>query len=196
MGNSRRRLWGLLVLIVVAPAAFYSVQGVVHRAAPVRSPLPTAVPITTPSAEPRGPTPGVTLAPPVPAPRELDAMAFDAVHNDIVMYGGSGFGSGPDTWSRATWTFDSGGWHLRHPVTGPDIIGGGWMTEPCYRQHRSGRRCFTYGPSARDLDVGWGDMDETRRPSGRHREPGRDCSASCARAAAAGDHAKQRTDSD
>ncbi len=127
MGLSGRRMWGWLVLIVVAPAAFYVAQAALHRAPPNPSHPPTTVIITTPSAEPRGPTPAVTLAPPVPAQRELDAMAFDAVHNDVVMYGGIGFGSGPQTSSRATWTFGSGGWHLRHPVTSPDVDAG-WMT--------------------------------------------------------------------
>jgi hypothetical protein len=121
-------MWGLLVLIVVAPAAFYSVQAVVHRATSSGSPVPTAVPIITPTAEPRGPAPAVTLAPPLPSPREMDAMAFDSANNDVVMYGGLGFGSGPQTSLRDTWTFDSAGWHLRHPATSPGIDAE-WMTE-------------------------------------------------------------------
>ena len=55
-------------------------------------------------------------------------MAFDTVHNDVVMYGGTGFGNGTQAPSRATWTFDSGGWHLRHPATSPNVEWG-WMTE-------------------------------------------------------------------
>ncbi len=128
MGQSRRRMWGFLALIVVAPAAFYGLQAVLHRAPPNGLPRPTTVVIITPSPEPLGPTPAVTLAPPLPAPRELDAMAFDTEHNDVLMYGGSGFRSGSGTSSQATWTFDSGGWHLRHPVASPDIDAG-WMTE-------------------------------------------------------------------
>lgn len=123
MGSPRRRMWGLLLLIVVAPAAYYGVQAVLPHARPATSALATTVPITAPSAEPRGPTPAVTLAPPVPAPREMDAMAFDKLHDDIVMYGGSWTGAP----SRATWTFDSGGWHLQHPVASPDIVDAGWM---------------------------------------------------------------------
>jgi hypothetical protein len=129
MRQSRRRLLGWLVLIVVAPAAFYGLQAVGHRATPVVSASPTTLPITTPTAEPLGPTPSVTMAPPIPTPREMDAMAFDTVHNDVVMYGGSGFGNGSGAESRATWTLDSGGWHVRHPVTSPDVADGGWMTE-------------------------------------------------------------------
>ena len=127
MSSSQRRMWGLLVLIVVAPATFYGVQAVLSHAGPRVLTLPTTVPITTPGAEPRGPKPAITLAPPLPTQRELDAMAFDAVHNDVVMYGGIGFGAA-QTSSHATWTFDSGGWHLRHPVTSPDVDAG-WMIE-------------------------------------------------------------------
>jgi hypothetical protein len=128
MSRSRRRIWGLLVLIVVAPLGFYAVQAVLHPAPPNRVRLPTTAVIIPPTAEPRGPTPAVTLAPPVPSPREMDAMAFDTVHDDVVMYGGTGFGSGLQTPSRETWTFDSGGWHLRHPPTSPNVEWG-WMTE-------------------------------------------------------------------
>jgi hypothetical protein len=128
MRNSRRRRWGLLVLIVVAPGAFYAVQAMLKSSPQNRLRLPAAAAIIPPTAEPQGPTPAVKLAPPAPTSRELDAMAFDAVHNDILMYGGSGFGSGPETSSRETWTFDAGGWHLLHPVTSPDVVAG-WMTE-------------------------------------------------------------------
>ena len=128
MGQPRRRMWGWLLLIVVAPAAFYGIQVALHVAPPSAALSPTTAIITTPTAEPRGPTPAVTLAPPAPTPRELDAMAFDPVHNDVVLYGGSGFGNGADSSSRATWTFDAAGWHLRHPVDSPDIAAG-WMTE-------------------------------------------------------------------
>ena len=128
MGRSRRRIWGLLLLIVVAPVVYYAVQALLHPALPNPFHLPTTAAIIPPTAEPRGPTPAVTLAPPVPSPREMDEMAFDTVHNDVVMYGGTGFGSGAQTPSRETWTFDAGGWHLRHPVTNPNIDWG-WMTE-------------------------------------------------------------------
>ena len=123
-------MWGLLVLIVVAPAAFYGFQAVVRQPTPSGSSIPTTVHITTPSAQPLGPTPSVTLAPPIPSPRELDAMAFDATRNEIVMYGGSGFGAGQQTDSRSTWIFDAGGWHLRHPVTSPDVVAGSMTQDP------------------------------------------------------------------
>lgn len=128
MGQPRRRMWGLLLLIVVAPAAFYGLQAGFHGNPPRALPLATTVPITTPTAEPRGPTPAVTLAPPIPTPRELDAMAFDAVDNDVVMYGGTGSANASSGSSRETWTFDATGWHLRHPVASPDV-NAGWMTE-------------------------------------------------------------------
>ena len=127
MGPSRRRMWGLLVLIVVGPAAFYGIRTVVHTSTPVEPSFRATLHITTPTAEPLGPTPAVTLDPPLPSPRELDAMAFDAAHNDVLMYGGTGFGSGPQASSRETWTLDAGGWRLRDPVTSPDIDAG-WMT--------------------------------------------------------------------
>ena len=94
MGRSRRRIWGLLLLIVVAPVVYYAVQALLHPALPNPFHLPTTAAIIPPTAEPRGPTPAVTLAPPIPSPREMDEMAFDTVHNDVVMYGGTGFGSG------------------------------------------------------------------------------------------------------
>ena len=128
MRRSRRRLWGLLILIVVAPATFYGLQAVLRGATPSRSPMSVSAAIILPTPEPRGPTPAVTLAPPVPSPREQDAMAFDAVHNDVVMYGGGGFGTGAVDSSRETWVFDAGGWHLLHPVTSPDVAAG-WMIE-------------------------------------------------------------------
>jgi len=120
-------MWGLLVLIVVAPAAFYGLQAAVQRTPENRSPLPATAAIIPPTAEPRGPTPAVTIAPTVPAPRERDAMAFDAVHNQVLMYGGSGFGRGPAAPPAETWTFDAGGWRLLHPASSPDLVGG-WLT--------------------------------------------------------------------
>ncbi|HVC41542.1 MAG TPA: hypothetical protein VND54_06160 [Candidatus Saccharimonadales bacterium] len=156
MVQSRRRMWGVLVLIVVAPAAFYGLQAVLEGAPHNRSPLPATAAIIPPTAEPRGPTPAVTLAPPLPAPRELDAMAFDAVHNDVLMYGGSEFGNGPETTSRETWSFDAGGWHLLHPGTSPAVVGG-WMTEDPV----TGRMILVGGPLQTDPPIGTWTWDGT-----------------------------------
>src|ERR1035437_1036447 len=168
MRRSRRRLWGLLILIVVAPATFYGLHAVLRGATTSRSPMSVSAAIILPTPEPRGPTPAVTLAPPVPSPREQDAMAFDAVHNDVVMKGGGGFGTGAGDSSRETWVFDA------------------------RARHRPGWRSSTEQSSQRGMDVGWHDLDEARRLADRRAEPCRNGRAACARGTGTRDRADQR----
>lgn len=117
MATSRRRLLlGVLALIVVGPLAYYGVQAALRHtpSSPVGA---TTLPVIL-----HAPTPAVTLAPPLPEPRELDAMAYDDVHDDVVLYGGAGFAGGDEQIAfNDTWVFNSRGWHEVYPTTSPAI---------------------------------------------------------------------------
>jgi hypothetical protein len=115
-GSQRRLLLLVLALIVVGPLAYYGAQAALRHASP--SPIgATTLPLVL-----RPPTPAVTLAPPLPDPRELDAMAYDDVHDDVVLYGGAGFAGGDEQIAfNDTWVFDSRGWHEAYPTTSPAI---------------------------------------------------------------------------
>jgi hypothetical protein len=53
-----------------------------------------------------------------PVPRYLAAMAFDAAHNDYVMFGGQTAAIGP---SDETWTFDGRAWKKMTPAHTPPL---------------------------------------------------------------------------
>ncbi len=130
----RSHPWTTLAQALALPAAVALVVGVVtlvqrHEAtdstrAVTTPPAPTqlAIVATTPTS-----TPVATLAPPLPSPREMTAMAYDSVHDDVVMFGGGGFGTEPAT--ADTWTLDIRGWHLQHPAHSPPPLGGVQIAE-------------------------------------------------------------------
>ena len=130
-----RLIAGLLAIPVVVIVAT-GVRGLMSLS-PTATPSPTAQTtptqqsiVHTPLPVTVVPTPGVTVAPPIPSPREMTAMAYDGVHDDIVMFGGTGFSA--DTApppKNDTWTFDATGWRQQHPRTSPPPLEDLLMTE-------------------------------------------------------------------
>jgi hypothetical protein len=115
-GSQRRLLLAVLALVVVGPLAYYGVQASLRHGSSSRIGATTLRVVLLP------PPPAVTLAPPLPEPRELDAMAYDDVHDDVVLYGGAGFAGGDEQIAfNDTWVFDSHGWHEVYPATSPAI---------------------------------------------------------------------------
>jgi hypothetical protein len=53
----------------------------------------------------------------------MTAMAYDPWHDNVVMFGGGGFGTGvaPPP-ANDTWTFDWTGWHQQHPPASPPAL--------------------------------------------------------------------------
>ena len=126
----RRYLWAALLLLVFLPTAIFGLQALLHGHRPsLSTTIPTPPLPTIPTPMPTGATPAVTLAAPVPSPREGDAMAYDDVRNEVVMFGGAGFGSGPQPANAETWTFDSRGWHRLRPTRSPDVNNDALMAE-------------------------------------------------------------------
>ena len=54
-----------------------------------------------------------------PAPRDSPAMAYDAGAGDVLLFGGSGCGSGVGLSCNDTWSFHAGNWTRLHPTTSP-----------------------------------------------------------------------------
>ncbi len=80
-----------------------------------------------------------------PEARAGAAMAFDALHGDVVMFGGVGR-SGP---LRDTWTWDGGAWSQAHPsVSPPAMLGAVMADDPATgRVLLVGEALATAGPS-------------------------------------------------
>jgi hypothetical protein len=114
---SRRIPWVVLALLVIAPVGIYGVQALRNHNQSGGSPPPQSLPTLVPGV----PTPAVTLTPPFPSPRELDAMAFDPLSNDVLLYGGASFGNAPQVVANQTWIFSSAGWQLEHPPSSPTL---------------------------------------------------------------------------
>ncbi len=132
MDDDARRLSGprLLLLVLLIPALIAVVTiapGLVHRHGSGGASRPlAAVPTPLPFAADTGPAPAAaTLAPPQPSPREMTAMVYDGRHDDVILFGGGGFGSPAP--SAGTWTLDARGWHAQLPVTSPPALGGPLM---------------------------------------------------------------------
>ena len=132
--------WRLIAVVLAIPVVVIAVTGIrgLMGGSPTATPSPTpAQPaptqlptVHTPLPVTVVPTPGVTLASPIPSAREMTAMAYDAPRDDIVMFGGGGFGPGvaPPP-ANDTWTFDSTGWHEQHPRPSPPGLSDLLMTE-------------------------------------------------------------------
>ena len=150
-----RRLLVAVVAIPLMLIAATGIRGVIGGSPPAAPSPTTAVPaptqlpgIHTPLPVRFVPTPRVTLTPPIPPAREMTATAYDSMRNDVVMFGGGGFGPGiaPPP-GDDTWTFDSSGWHEQHPPTSPPALSDLLMTED---------------PNTRDLIlVGQSSLDST-----------------------------------
>ncbi|MGA8015936.1 MAG: hypothetical protein WCB85_08475 [Candidatus Dormiibacterota bacterium] len=70
--------------------------------------------------------PTATLQPPLPPPRQGEAMAYDGVQNEVLTVGGDfGFGATTPTFLDQ-WELDARGWHELHPTLSPPP---GWMAQ-------------------------------------------------------------------
>lgn len=74
---------------------------------------------STASPAPLGKLPGAErLAPPIPPAREGAAMAYDAFRHEVVLFGGTTFGT-PQATLNDTWTLQGRRWTEREPRTRP-----------------------------------------------------------------------------
>lgn len=121
----------------VSPSASPSASTSSSPTAPPRSVCTTAAPSSSPAANPSPsravtstPTAPPTTSPPVevqPDPRVFPAIAYDALRDEIVMYGGSTVAQ-DGTDYQETWLWRRGHWTLAHPVHSPPPLRGPAMT--------------------------------------------------------------------
>lgn len=129
--TSKRTNWLLVLLVVVlAPALAFGLPALLrhHETPPTPAPTP-GIPLLvsqacglSPTSSPRATSVQVpTLRPPLPRPREGEAVGFDSVGNDIVMLGGQTFpvNGGASQTLDNSWILDSRGWRQDHPVPSP-----------------------------------------------------------------------------
>ena len=139
MGATRRPWyrspWLLLVVVAALPALAFGVPELLRQvpgAPATASPVPTSTLVPAPLVERSCPVssaiavPIATLEPPLPPPRQGEAMAYDSVHNEVLVLGGN-FGFGTVTPILLDqWELDAGGWHEIHPKLSPPP---GWMAQ-------------------------------------------------------------------
>jgi hypothetical protein len=91
-----------------------------------------------------------------PPPRKDALLTFDAVHQQVVMFGGDGKYFDP---RNDTWVWDGSTWEEQHPVTSPSWRAGGGMA---FDAARGNIVLFGFGIGNApdysvfpDVDVGW-----------------------------------------
>lgn len=142
-GRWWRSPWALLALLVAAPALAYGLPVLLQGAGPASTSTASSAASSSPllagaacedagGQRSRVPTASATLAPPLPPPRELDAMGYDPIDNSVVVFGGQSIGaSGFDTVSfDDTWTLAADGWRLNHPTRSPVGLAGPIAEDP------------------------------------------------------------------
>jgi hypothetical protein len=136
MGRRRwRSPWAILVTVVAMPALTFGLIALLVHPAPTPPPTPATTSPTPPLVEQScpetsgAPTPMASLPPPLPDRRDAEAMGFDSVHNDVLVFGGDSVGVGPTPGFDDQWALDAGGWHELHPSLSPPAGAVGPMAE-------------------------------------------------------------------
>ena len=117
-----RRPWLVTValLLGLSAAAILIAVALAHHSVPTAKPTPPTQP-PAPSTAVTPPVAAEHLSGPMPSPREFTAMAYDALHREIVLFGGYVWSVSANTGSTVsdTWTFQGRSWSKHDPMTSP-----------------------------------------------------------------------------
>ena len=164
-----RRPW----LRIVALLLGLSAVAILIAVALARHSVPTARP--TPPTQ--LPSPSTAVTPPVamehlsglmPSPREFTAMAYDALHREIVLFGGLAWSvnASAGTTVSDTWTFQGRSWSKRDPMTSPGPLANDLMIydDKSLTCLLVGKSISAVGPGGRAETWSWNGSSWTRLP--------------------------------
>ena len=126
-GQPERRRWlrTVAVLLGLSALAILIAVALAHHSEPAAKPAPPTQ-LPSPLIAETPPVAAEHLSGPMPSPRESTAMAYDALHREIVLFGGDVWspntnGNGGTTVSD-TWTFQGRTWSKHDPPTSPEPL--------------------------------------------------------------------------
>ena len=117
-----RRPWlrTVALLLGLSAVAILIAVALAHHSVPTTKPTPPTQ-LPSPSTAVTPPVAMEHLSGPMPSPREFTAMAYDALHREIVLFGGLAWSvnASAGTTVSDTWTFQGRSWSKRDPMTSP-----------------------------------------------------------------------------